>query len=127
MDSRELPAQPSLKQYEDLANDFVAAYTSGDSEALRRIKDQYQLPRRLTWDEVRAKMQERLGLLRGGESQSSDFELADAQELIADSHGFENWQTFSEYIEAINDRSSPIRISAYPPRHEVGMQAEVAL
>lgn len=110
MDSRELPAQPSLKQYEDLANDFVAAYTSDDSEALRRIKDEYQLPRGLTCDDLRARTQERLRRLRGAESQSTDFGLADAQELIADSQGFDDWQTFSEYIEAINNQSSPISL-----------------
>ena len=38
MDAKELPARASLDQYEMLAKDFVNACTSGDPEALQRIK-----------------------------------------------------------------------------------------
>ena len=43
MNARELPVRPSLDQYEQLAGDLFNAYESGDSEALRRLRDHYQL------------------------------------------------------------------------------------
>ncbi|MEK6288016.1 MAG: ankyrin repeat domain-containing protein [Acidobacteriota bacterium] len=107
MDARELPARPSLTQYEKLAEDVVNAYNSGDSDALQRIKEHYAFERPLTLEELRARIAQRLRGLRGSENQSADFALGDAQDLIADSHCFENWFTFSGYIHAINTENSP--------------------
>ncbi len=107
MDATELPARPTLEQYEKLAEDFVNAYTSGDSDALRHIKDHYELPRLPTREELRLHAQQRLSKLRKSEHLSADFVLADARDLIAASQGFENWQALAEHIEAVNQDGFP--------------------
>lgn len=108
MDAKELPTDPSLAQYERLAEDFVNAYSTGDSEALRRITDHYELERPVTWEELRERAAQRLRRLRGSDNPGADVTIADARDLIADSHCFENWLTFATYIEAINSENSPI-------------------
>ena len=108
MDARELPAHPSLAQYELLAEDFLTAHRTGDSEALHRIKDHYELDRLPTLEELRERTVQRLRRLRGSETPSSDVTLADARDLIADSHGFEDWLAFATFIEAIDSENSPI-------------------
>jgi hypothetical protein len=107
MDATEPPARPTLEQYEKLAEDFVNAYTSGDSEALRRIKDHYELPRLPTREELRLHAHQRLSKLRKSEGLSAHFVLADARDLIASSQGFESWQALADHIEQMNQDRFP--------------------
>jgi len=107
MDATELPARPTLEQYDKLAEDFVNAYTSGDSDALRRIQDHYELDRLPTREELRLHAQQRLSKLRKSEGLSAHFVLADARNLIAASQGFESWQALAEHIEAMNQDRFP--------------------
>jgi ankyrin repeat protein len=108
MYAKELPAHPRLSQYEKLAEDLVSAYSTGDPDALRRIQGHYEVSRPPTAQELRERTAQRLRRLRGSENQGSAFALADARDLIADSHGFENWLTLAEYIDAIDAEDSPI-------------------
>lgn len=108
MDASELSACASLAQFEQLAEDFVNAYTSGDSEALRRMKDHYKLDRQPSREELRVHAQQCLRKLRKSENRSANFALADARDLIADSQGFESWQALSKHIEVVNQDRSPI-------------------
>src|SRR5712692_3129021 len=101
MDAKGLPARPSLERYKTLAKDLLKAYRSGDAAAMRRIKDHYQLERPLTWEELRATTERRLGKLSGSEIRSVKFALADAQLLIARSYAFESWAKFAKHIEAL--------------------------
>lgn len=99
MNIRPLPAWAHLDPYNNLAEDLVKAYHSGDPEAMQRIMNLYQVERRPTWEELRASVQRRLG---------HKFALADAQSLIAREYGFENWPKLAECIEAMNQKGSPV-------------------
>jgi hypothetical protein len=45
MDAKDLPAHPGLTEYEKLAEAFLSAYNTGDSDALRQVQEHYALPR----------------------------------------------------------------------------------
>jgi ankyrin repeat protein len=104
MDAKQLPARPSLEQLRSLAEDFLKAYQSGDSAALRRIQDHYQRP--VTWDELRQSSDRRRGK-RAGEP-NPEFVLDDARLLVADSHGFESWTRLEKHAEALLSEHSPV-------------------
>jgi ankyrin repeat protein len=108
MDAKELPAHPGLNEYEKLAEAFLNAYNTGDSDALRLVQEHYALPRPPTPAELRQRTAQRLRRLRGTDNQSEALTLPDAQAIIADSHCFENWLTFAKYIEDINDETSSV-------------------
>jgi len=89
----------SLEHYETLARDFVAAYNSGDSAALQRINDYYQPDRTPSLDQFRASVRERLGRHSKSENGNDELALADAQFLVARSHGVESWAALVKHIE----------------------------
>ncbi|MGH7456101.1 MAG: ankyrin repeat domain-containing protein, partial [bacterium] len=97
VDAKELLAHPSLAEYERLANDLVETYRSGEAVAMQRLKDHFQ--RSFTWDQLRARVQEHLRTLPDAENRIANFALADAQRLIAHSHGFESWAELVKHIE----------------------------
>ncbi|MFY9557955.1 MAG: hypothetical protein WAV20_07310 [Blastocatellia bacterium] len=108
MDFREGPNHLTLNQYEELADDVVLAYRSGDSGALQRIMEHLAVARPLSWEELRLGMQQRLRRLPDGESRAANFVPADARLLIADSQGFENWLSFEKY-EPMGALEKPVR------------------
>ena len=79
METKELPAHPSLEQYKKQAKDLLKSAKSGHPEALQhnlqRIKKDHP----------------RFGRLEDVEVQGAKLVLADAQLVIAREHGFENW------------------------------------
>jgi hypothetical protein len=80
MDAKELPTCPSLEQYKKQAKDLVKARSTGDQEAIQRIKTAHP----------------RLGKLPDSEIRGASFALADAQLVIAREHGFESWPKFTK-------------------------------
>jgi ankyrin repeat protein len=86
MDSKPLPARPSLEQYKKQAKDLLKAYRSADVEAIRRVKRNHP----------------RFEKLSEPGFEISKFALADAQLVIAREHGFESWPKFTKRIEVIN-------------------------
>ncbi|MBI3922146.1 MAG: ankyrin repeat domain-containing protein [Armatimonadetes bacterium] len=81
----------SLERYLALAQDMASACTSADAEALQRLNDYYQPESPPDVDQFRAGVRERLGRLSGAEDGSDILTPADAQLLVARSHGFERW------------------------------------
>ncbi|HLG15670.1 MAG TPA: ankyrin repeat domain-containing protein [Blastocatellia bacterium] len=111
MDANRLPAHPSVKQFEKLAEDIASAYASGDSEALLRIKGHYELERTPTWEELRAHVAgrlRRLGKWSDSEIPKAELAPADAHLLVAHAHGFKSWRALVEHIEAMNQAHSPV-------------------
>lgn len=106
------------KRYENLAMDFVAAYT-GEAEALERLNE--QLPRVVTLDEFRWLVQERLGRSADSENWTTEFTLADAQFIIARQHGFDDWAMFLKSLAQPPAylRATPIGQSATPPFYKI--------
>ncbi len=92
MNRKELPARPSLEQYKKQAKELIKEFkaiqrrTSGDPEAIQRIKKHHPRLQKLPEAEIR----------------SAKFALADAQLVIAREHGFESWPKFAKHIEALN-------------------------
>lgn len=92
-----LTAGFSLEQCESLARDLVEAYKTGDSGAIQRFKDHFQLNRTPNRDQLREQVRRRLG--QDAQSESDELALADAQLLVARSHGFESWTQLQKHIE----------------------------
>ncbi len=82
----------SLEHYETLARDFVQAYNAGDPTALQRINDYYQPDRTPILDQFRTGVRERLGKPPDSEKGNDELSLANAQLLVARSHGFGSWE-----------------------------------
>src|SRR6266496_2391246 len=114
-----LPSRPNLEQYKKLAKDLVKATKSQDADAIRAWSTKWietlvslaalsitpQMPVRIeSWvnqvtDFARRKM---------ATSKGSKSALADAQFVIARSHGFESWLKFAKHLEATTRKSSPV-------------------
>src|SRR6478672_680450 len=90
MDSKPLPARPSLEQYKKQAKDLLKAYRSADVETIRRVKKNHP----------------RFEKLAEPGFEISNFALADAQLVIAREHGFESWPNFTKRIEVINSEAA---------------------
>lgn len=80
MPARELPARPNLEQYRKQAKDLVKALRSGDAGARQRVREHHPHPA------------------------PDNFELADAQLVIAREHGVDSWPTFKQQIESAGNR-----------------------
>jgi len=91
MDSRSLPARPSLEQYKKQAKELVKLFRaeqslhSSDSQAIQRVKIQHP----------------RFVHLSEREIAGTRFALADAQFVIACEHGFESWPKFAKHVESL--------------------------
>jgi ankyrin repeat protein len=75
MPARDLPARPNLAQYKKQAKEFLKACTSGELDAMHR--------------------------LRQFSKSVGKISLADAQFVIAREHGFDSWSKFARYIETL--------------------------
>src|ERR1700674_5284704 len=109
MDTKELPARPSLEQYKKQAKDLLQACKSRAngpatwadlarerglicSQAVRQIKKHYS----------------RLSRVLDSDVLSARFALADAQFVVAREHGFESWPKFAKHIAALARKSSTV-------------------
>ena len=96
MDTKELPAHPSLEQYKKQAKDLLKSSKSGHREALQ-----------LTLQRIK-KDHPRFGRLADLELQGTKLALADTQLVIAREHGFESWPRFAKHIEGLTRQNSPV-------------------
>jgi hypothetical protein len=96
MNSKELPASPSLEQYKKQAKDLLKNSKSGQGEALQ-----------LTLQRIK-KDHPRFGRLEELELKGAKLALADAQLVIAREHGFESWPKFAKHIEGLTRKNSPV-------------------
>jgi len=109
MDTLPLPPSPSLEQYRKRAKALVTAAQSTDPAAVRewarawlesliRSGGDEPLPFvRGSMERAVAHIEKRVAARRDGKSQH--ISLADAQYLIAEAHGFENWGGFAQHVE----------------------------
>jgi hypothetical protein len=110
MDTLPLPPRPSLEQYRKRAKGLVDAAQSNDPAAVQEWARRWleSLTKALgvdpspfvkgSIDRAVTHIDERV---RRSRSDSSTFALADAQYLIAEAHGFENWGVFAHHLEAL--------------------------
>ena len=110
-----LPPRPSLERYKKLAKELVKACRSGDEEAIGDWAEQWirTLTKLAGWQSTR---QQRAQIDRWT-NQVEDFArrklpgkcaLADAQFVVARSHGFESWPKFARHLEALAHKSSTV-------------------
>lgn len=82
----------SVEQYNNLAQDVLAIYQSGDSGALQRLSD--YTGQQGTREKLRSLVQGKLS-----KRPDADLSLAEAQLFVARVHGFENWQALTQNIK----------------------------
>ncbi|HLH53550.1 MAG TPA: ankyrin repeat domain-containing protein [Verrucomicrobiae bacterium] len=96
MDSKKLPARPSLEQYKKQAKDLLKSAKSGRRETLQ-----------ITLQRIK-KDHPRLGRLTDLELQGAQLALSDAQLVIAREHGFESWPRFAKHIDGLTRQNSSV-------------------
>lgn len=112
MDTLPLPPRPNLAQYKKRAKDLVTATKSNDDGAIRAWATEWleTLARLLgvtinpfvqgsidrAIDHIEGRVREKAA---APDATGSKFTLADAQFLIAQAHGFENWAEFANHVD----------------------------
>jgi ankyrin repeat protein len=120
-DALPLPPRPSPERYKKLAKELVKACKSAESDAIRRWSEEWVealvklsglriargLPvRTQRWiDEVEEFAKSKL---LGSEPADRRCALADAQFVIARSHGFESWPKFAKQLTALAQKNSSV-------------------
>src|SRR3984885_11852154 len=116
-----LPPHPSLERYKKLAIQLVKACKSGDESAIGNWADQWictlrELAGRKSAPEASAEEAFLVGAIEdfarrrllSSEPGGKKCALADAQFVIARSHGFESWPRFVKHLEALARKSSSV-------------------
>ena len=116
-DALPLPARPSLEQYRKLAKDLVKACTSGAPRAIAAWTDRWMaslLPGadRRSRDRAANQVEEFAIRVMTGEGGTRTCVLADAQFVIARSHGFDSWPKFSAHLDALAHAGVPFEAAA---------------
>lgn len=89
-------AAEGAAKYERLASDMVAAYATGDAEAMQRINEHYGRPS--TVDDLRATVWRLIYKVRQAGGAASAFGMAEAQELISRMAGYGSWAALAEAV-----------------------------
>src|SRR5262252_1312615 len=98
---RELPARPRIQHYEEQAKELQRAFRSGAAEVIPLIR-RYHIRLR-----GRPNTNDR-NSVTDSEVLRAKLSLADAQEIIARTHQFEDWPQFVEHIRALNQKGSQV-------------------
>jgi ankyrin repeat protein len=119
-DALPLPPRPNLEQYRKLAKDLTRACRSGKPDQIGEWAEKWiETLARLLQGRITAKLQPQIdrwiGLVQefaertlSRRDKARSCSLADAQFVIARSHGFQSWPRFSSHIESLVRASSPI-------------------
>src|ERR1051326_3815757 len=101
MDTKELPAYPSLEQFKKQAKDLLKTVKSGQPQPLQSILQRIK------------KDHPRLGRLADLKPEGTRLRLADLQFVIARDYGFESWPKFTKHIRGLTLKtSSPSRFES---------------
>ncbi len=114
-DALPLPARPSLEQYRKLAKDLVKACTSGEPRAIGAWADRWiasLLADSNRQHRDRAANQVEEFATRAMTQGRRTCVLADAQFVIARSHGFESWPKFSAHLDALAHAGALFEVAA---------------
>jgi ankyrin repeat protein len=118
-DALPLPLRPNLERYQKLAKDLVKACKSGVPEAISKWTEEWvtalakhsgvvftrELPVAIQrWIDQVAEFAQR----KMSKDKEAQCRLADAQFVIARSHGFESWSKFSKHLDGLTHKSSTV-------------------
>jgi ankyrin repeat protein len=125
MDTLPLPPRPNLDHYRKRAKDLVSAARSRDERAVRAWAADWlgalakSLGVTLTpfvqnsfdraVETIEARVRQKTSDVSGSHG---EFALADAQFLIAQAHGFENWSLFADHIRRVPPERTPFEAAA---------------
>ena len=104
--SRPKVPAPKLEHFEELASDILVAYQSGEPSALERMREFFK--RTFSWNELRARLPERLGKSAGAE-----LSLDDMRGLVAHLRGFSSWVEFARSVTGVGGRAKPWNLPLY--------------
>ncbi len=114
-DALPLPARPSLEQYRKLAKDLVKACTSGDPRAIGAWTDRW-IASLLAGSQQRSRdhaaHQVEEFAVRTMTAGKRTCVLADAQFVLARSHGFDSWPKFNAHLDALAHAGAPYEAAA---------------
>ena len=85
-----------LRQFEQVAQDFLRAYSTGDPAALSRLGAHLRME--LTWDALRAEVQQRLDRMSTADRPHGDLTLADVRRFLARAVNFNSWEQLVETL-----------------------------
>jgi ankyrin repeat protein len=120
-DALPLPPRPNLERYKKLAKELAKACKSGYSSAIGDWVEKWieTLAELAGWKKTRevstrldrtvndiAEFAEKK--LRGSDAAGARCRLADAQFVLARSHGFESWPKFAKHLGALTRRTSDV-------------------
>ncbi len=109
MDTLPLPPRPNLEQYRKRAKSLVSAAHSGDQDAVRRWATTWLESLTTLLDPVPSGFVRRSmdrateRIVERAQKDAERFAIADAQFLIAEAHGFENWGAFARHLGGGDD------------------------
>jgi hypothetical protein len=98
--------EAEVAKYENLANDLVEVYATGDAAALERVNQHYG--RASTVEDIRATVWRLVYKVRQAGGAAHAFGPAEAQELIARTFGFGNWAALTDAAETGRSSTVPI-------------------
>ncbi len=114
-----LPRHPSIERYRKIAKNLIKTCKSGEPASVRRwaeewVRDLVELSGLVITPELPVHIQHwideieafALRKLRGHEPGAGECVLADAQFIIARSHGFESWPKFASHLRALTRNNS---------------------
>ena len=107
--TRALDTNLAVHQFDRLASDLVVAYERGDPDAMQRLAAQFG--GRLTWDDLRQGVHQRLATTPKAGLPAGPFALPHARQLIAGQLGFENWDAL---VEGLTTKLSALTREAQP-------------
>jgi hypothetical protein len=110
---------PCIGPFDQLAKVLADAYSTGDAAAIRNLNATQGTS--FVWERKPIDMQRRLPRWFAADTRTADLALADAQDIVAQSHGFENWAAFTRSFQQppADPRSAPIFLSARPPFYKI--------
>jgi hypothetical protein len=108
-----------VRAHQRIAEDMLAVYNSGDSEAAERLNDLFHSS--LDIQQIRDFIRDRLSSLPDTEQHLTNFTLADAQFLVSRLYGFQDW---NELVQSTNTperdpHSAPVYLSSKPPFYRI--------
>lgn len=108
-----------LEQFKKLARDVAAAYSGGDAQAIRELN--WNLGTWFVHDYDPEKMKRRLSTWYASESRTPEVALADAQQMVAKSYGFESWAKFADSVASAPRKAPAARtgLGSGPPFYRI--------
>ena len=117
-DALPLPQRPSLERYRQVAKDLVNACKSGDQDAIgdwaevwtTTLARQSGLEFKRSLPVVASRWADQVAgfVQRNLKESGGRCRLAEAQFMLAHSHGFDSWATFSKHVNGLAKKSSAI-------------------